>query len=84
LKASGSREKLPLNSVIGYTDTETVKLDLDSTAFKNVKDWALRAKNKFRLGGFLILKSSKNCYHVVFNRAVSWSENTRMHACIKI
>jgi hypothetical protein len=29
----------------------------------------------FRLKGFLILKSSRNCYHVVFDRQVSWSES---------
>lgn len=32
----------------------------------------------FRLGGFIILKSSEHNYHVVFNRKVSWDENMRI------
>ena len=31
-----------------------------------------------KLEGFIILKSSKDCYLVVFNRPVSWSENMRI------
>lgn len=57
--------------VLGFTDTETVKLDFDELEFRNVKYWAERAMNWFKLGGYIILKSSKNCYHVVFNRSVS-------------
>jgi len=29
----------------------------------------------FKLKGFIILKSSKKCYHVVFDRKVSWKRN---------
>ena len=29
----------------------------------------------FKLEGLLILESSKNCYHVIFDKKVSWSEN---------
>ena len=31
--------------------------------------------NWFKLGGFLILKFSELCYHVVLNRLVDWTEN---------
>jgi hypothetical protein len=34
----------------------------------------------FRLKGFIILKSSEKCYHVVLDRVVSWSENMRVVA----
>jgi hypothetical protein len=61
--------------VIGYSDTETVKLDFDDTPFKVVKYWAQTAMRRFQLGGFLMLKSSSDHYHVVFNRSVTWAEN---------
>lgn len=72
------------NSFIGYTDKETVKLDFDNMAFKTVRYWAERAMNWYKLGGFVILKSSKNCYHVVFNRPVSWSRNMRIVAWVAL
>jgi len=34
----------------------------------------------FKLEGFIILKSSENNYHVVFNRTVTWTEN--MHIVV--
>ncbi len=66
--------------ITGYSDTETVKLDFDYTPFKKVKYWALRTMKWFNLGGFIIIKSSKQSYHVLFNRKVSWSENMRIVA----
>lgn len=85
LKVNGLKEKLShLKSVLGYTDTETVKLDFDNTCFRTVKYWAFRTLKWFRLGGFVILKSSKNCYHVVFNRKVSWSENMKVVAWVSL
>lgn len=63
---------------MGYTDDETVMLDFDHTPLKDVKYWAKRAMKWFKLEGFIILRSSENCYHVIFNRPVSWSENMRI------
>ena len=63
------------NSIISFTDTETVMLDFDESTFKTVKYWANRTMKRFKLKGYIILKSSKDCYHVVFDRKVSWSEN---------
>ena len=57
-------------------------LDFDDTPFKMVKYWALMACRWFQLDGFLILKSSENNYHVVFNRTVSWDENMHIVAWI--
>ena len=57
-----------------------MKLDFDNASFKTVRYWARRAMRWFKLGGFLILKSSANHYHVVFNRCVSWSENMHVLA----
>jgi len=79
-KANGLNEKWNHNSIIGFTDTETAMLDFDNTPFRDVKYWTLRAMKWFKLEGFIILKSSENNYHAVFNRKVSWSENMRIVA----
>lgn len=73
-----------LNCVLGFTDTETVLLDLDDVSFRTARYWARRANRWFKLEGFLILKSSENHYHVVFNRRVSWSENMRIVAWVSL
>jgi hypothetical protein len=54
--------------------------------FEKVKSYALKKLRWFRhdhqdrvdLEGFIILKSSVNNYHVVFNRPVPWSKNTHI------
>jgi len=72
------------NSILGFTDTETVMLDFDNTTFKTIRYWARRAKKWHKLGGFIILKSSEGCYHVVFDRPVSWSENLKVVAWVAL
>lgn len=71
--------------IMGYTDTATVKLDFDGVPFRSAKYWASRILKKFKLGGFIILKSSERNYHVVFDRTVSWAENmgTVAWACLQ-
>ena len=71
-------------SILGFTDTETVMLDFDNSTFKTVRYWARRAMKWHRLEGFLILKSSENSYHIVFNRKVSWSENMKIVAWVSL
>jgi hypothetical protein len=80
LKGSGLTETSSPKPILGYTDNETVMLDFDDSPFKTIKYWALRTMIWFNLRGFNILKSSVNCYHVVFNRKVSWSENIKIVA----
>jgi hypothetical protein len=76
LRVFGLTEKFHRGEpILGYSDTETVKLDFDDTTFKNTRYWAERVVKWFRLGGFVILKSSKNSYHVIFNKTVSWARN---------
>jgi len=74
----------PSMPVLGYSDKSTVKLDFDDTLFKTVKYWALRAMNWFKLRGFIILRSSKNHYHVVFDRSVTWERNMYVVAWIAL
>ena len=82
-KAAGLREKLsPGKPVLGYTDVETVKLDLDDLSFNDVRYWALRTMNWFRLKGFLVLKSSRKHYHIIFDRTVDWTENMAVVAWV--
>jgi hypothetical protein len=61
--------------ILGFTDKATVKIDFDDRSFKTAKYWAFRTLKRFRLGGFVILKSSEKHYHMVFDRRVSWSKN---------
>jgi hypothetical protein len=82
LRVLGLTEKLKAKPMLGFSDCETVKLDFDDIRFRTVRYWASRAMKWFRLKGFLILKSSKNRYHVVFDREVSWSENIRIVAWV--
>lgn len=84
LKARGLTEKLKASPILGLSDTETVKLDLDDVSFRTTRYWALRAMKWFKLQGFIILKSSKNCYHIVFDRVVSWADNLRVVAWVAV
>jgi hypothetical protein len=77
-------EKSKASPVLGFSDAETVKLDFDETSFSSVRYWALRTMKWFRLKGFVILKSSNKCYHVVFDREVSWKQNMRVVAWVAL
>jgi len=81
----GLTEQLnPEPPMLGYTDKSTVKLDFDNVSFKFVKYWALRTMNWFKLRAFIILKSSKNHYHVLFDRSVTWKKNIHIMAWVWI
>ena len=77
-------ETLNHKPIIGFSDTETVKLDFDDASFPFVRYWALRALKWYKLRGFIVLKSSNECYHVVFDREVSWPENIRVVAWVTL
>jgi hypothetical protein len=72
----------PEPPMLGYTDKSTVKLDFDDVSFKFVKYWALRTLEWVRLRGFIVLKSSKNHYHVLFDRSVTWKKNVHAMAWV--
>jgi hypothetical protein len=52
--------------------------------FRKVRYWAERALKHFRLGGFVILRSSQDHYHVLFNKTVSWEENTKIMTWVAV
>ena len=54
----------PGKPTLGFTDAETMMLDFDKTKFKNVKFWSLKTLKWFKLGGFLVLESTLDSYHV--------------------
>jgi len=70
--------------ILGLSDRETVMLDLDEMNFKSARYWAMLVLEKYRLKGFIILKSSKNHYHAVFDRYVSREENLNIVAWVAI
>jgi hypothetical protein len=72
----------PVKGILGYTATETVMLDCDKMTFRTVRYLARRANRWFRLQGFMILRSSRGNYHVVFNRPVSWDLNVHIVAWV--
>ncbi|MCJ7761544.1 hypothetical protein MUP59_10475 [Candidatus Bathyarchaeota archaeon] len=80
------RKKSSHDFILGYTDTETVKLDFDNMGFQEVLRWAKRTSKRFKLGGFVILRSSENHFHVIFNRTVDWTRNVSVMAwaCLMI
>jgi len=83
-KVLGLRKTSYHRFILGYSDEETVKLDFDQMPFSKVKYWASRALERFKLQGFIILKSSKNCYHVIFDKTLSWTENMSVVAWIAL
>ena len=70
--------------ILGITDRFTVKIDFDEIDFKTTKYWADLTLKKFKLGGYVMLKSSKKCYHVIFDSYVSWEENLSIIAWVSI
>jgi len=69
---------------LGYTDCKTVKLDLDNMSYSDVQEIVTSTMNRFNLKGRLILKSSKNCYHAVFDQYVSWAENVAIMSWVAL
>ena len=61
-----------------------MKLDFDGEQFKKVKYWAETALKHFRLRGYVILKSSRDHYHVVSNKTVNWEENAKIMAWVAV
>ncbi len=79
-------EKLiPGRPTIGFTSSTTVMLDLDNLGLEEVRYWAHKIRNEFRLKGFLILESSERHHHIVYDRKVSPFDVISIvaHACLE-
>jgi hypothetical protein len=72
---------------VAFVTVKGVLLDLDNMTFKKAKWIAETLLKKHRLEGFLLIRSSRRCYHAVFNRYLSWKKITEvlfsMHECIR-
>ena len=58
--------------IVGYTSDHTAMLDLDGIARAQARELADRLLERFKLRGYLILKSSLDGWHVVFDKRLSW------------
>jgi hypothetical protein len=68
------KRKIPHKYVYGFTTTKGLLLDLDNTTLKESSAIAEKYMNRFHLKGYLILRSSENNYHVVFNHYLTWKK----------
>ena len=73
--------------VIGFMTDKGVVLDLDNMTFKKAKWLAETLLKRYRLEGFLLVRSSEKSYHVVFNRYLSWKTITKilfsLYECVR-
>jgi hypothetical protein len=53
-------------------------------SLKKVKYWARRACDWFKLGGFIILRSSEDHYHVLFDASVDWVSNCHIMGWVAV
>jgi len=70
---------------IGISDKHTVMVDLDNVSFRKAKGIAKLACKHFKLEGFIILKSSPEHYHIVFDKPIKhWSKVLKIISWIAI
>jgi len=63
---------------VGFVTTRGVLLDLDNMTLKKAKWIAKTLLYEFKLEGFILIRSSSNNYHAVFNKYVSWKKITQV------
>ena len=72
---------------IGFNTDRGLMLDLDNMKFRKALQIAETLLKRHKLEGFLLIKSSKKNYHVVFNRYLSWKTITTilfsMYECVR-
>ena len=63
---------------VGFATSRGVLLDLDNMTLKKAKWIAKTLLDEFKLEGFILIRSSANNYHAVFNKYVSWKTITQV------
>lgn len=63
---------------IGFNTDRGLILDLDNMKYKKALWIAKTLLEKYKLEGFLLIRSSDKNYHVVFNRYLSWKTITKI------
>jgi len=64
--------------IVGFTDQQTVKLDLDKKGIKDATWITHLLMERYNLEGYIILESSPNNHLAIFNEPVSWEDNTHI------
>lgn len=75
--------------VVGFTSSRLVMLDLDNARDTDVVSVAQYALNRWKLGGYLILKSSVenprhglSNYHIIFDKYTTWAQVMHVIGCL--
>ena len=72
---------------VAFVTVKGVLLDLDNMTYRKAKCIAEKLLKRFRLEGYLLIRSSHRSYHAVFNKYLSWKKITEvlfsMHECIR-
>lgn len=72
---------------IGFNTDRGLLLDLDNMKFRKALWIAETLLKRYKLEGFLLIRSSHKNYHVVFNRYLSWRTITKIlfsrYECIR-
>ena len=72
---------------IGFNTERGLMLDLDNMKYKKASRIAETLLRRYKLEGFLLIRSSHKNYHVVFNRYLSWRTITKilfsLHECLR-
>jgi len=63
---------------IGFDTDRGLMLDLDNMKFKKALWIARTLLRRYKLEGFLLIRSSHKNYHVIFNRYLSWKTITKI------
>jgi len=63
---------------IGFNTAKGLMLDLDNMKFRKALWLAETLMEKYKLEGFLLIKSSDKNYHVVFNKYLRWKTITKI------
>lgn len=61
---------------VGFNTARGLILDLDNMKYKKALWLAETLMKKYKLEGFLLIRSSDKNYHAVFNRYLSWKTIT--------
>jgi len=62
------------NGIVGFTTSNALLLDLDGTTLTETKTIANTYLERFNLGGYQIMRSSQNNYHIIFNNYFEWKD----------
>jgi len=72
---------------IGFNTNRGLMIDLDNMKYKKALWIAETLLQRYKLEGFLLIRSSHKNYHVVFNRYLSWRTITKilfsLHECVR-